>query len=289
MVKSVEASNISLRYGSQKILNNVSLSINSGMITALIGPNGAGKSSLFRVLAGLVHPESAEVCVDGIKLNKPGDLRKYCGYMLETPDFYNYLTGKKNLELLIRVTGTNHDAGKLLGLVGLTSDTGKKVEHYSKGMKQRLGFAQAMTENPDFFILDEPFNGLDPEVKEQMLDYLISLKKQGKGILISTHLLDEIESIADDFVLLNKGDVFWKGNMKEHIKSRQNVTLYFSKPLPELPNMEKNLDITSDKIRLSANIEETEELLVHLFQKDIVPYRIERSNILHDKYMEITQ
>ena len=289
MVRAVEASNINLKYGSQKILNNVYVSINSGKITALIGPNGAGKSSLFRILAGLVKPETAEVYIDGKRLSSIGDLRKHCGYMLETPDFYNNLTGLKNLELLIRLTDSKADAGKLLETVGLSEAAGKKVQHFSKGMKQRLGFAQAMTENPDFYILDEPFNGLDPEVKEQMMKYLISLKEQGRGIIISTHLLEEIENIASDFILLNKGNVFWKGNMQDHIKSRQNVTLYFSNPPPDLTDANLNLSIFSNQIQLSASIQETEELLDLLHKKGFVPYRIDRSSILHDKYMEIAK
>ena len=289
MVTLLEASNINLRYGSQKILNNVNVSILSGKITALIGPNGAGKSSLFRILAGLVRPESGDVRIDGKKLNSIGDLRRHCGYMLETPDFYDYLSGLKNLELVIRLTNSKADAAKLLETVGLSDATGKKVQHYSKGMKQRLGFAQAMTEDPDFYILDEPFNGLDPEVKEQMLKYLISLKERGKGIIVSTHLLEEIENIATDFILLNNGNVFWKGSMQEHMKSSQNVTLYFSKSLPNLSNTNFDLKFFSDKIQLSASIQETEELLHLLHNMGLVPYRIDRSSILHDKYMEIAK
>ncbi len=289
MVTLLEASNINLRYGSQKILNNVNVSIHSGKITALIGPNGAGKSSLFRVLAGLVKPDSAYVQIDGKKLNNISELRRHCGYMLETPDFYNYLSALKNLELIIGLTNSKADAGKLLETVGLSEAARKKVQHYSKGMKQRLGFAQTMTEDPDFYILDEPFNGLDPEVKEQMLKYLISLKEKGKGIIISTHLLEEIENIASDFILLNKGNVFWKGNMQDHNKSCQNVTLYFSKPIPNLTDTKFELNIFSNQIRLSASIQETEELLNLLHNMGLIPYRIDRSSILHDKYMEIAE
>ncbi|MDB4582814.1 ABC transporter ATP-binding protein [Draconibacterium sp.] len=287
MVKKIEASNLCLKYGKHQILNKVNVSITSGKITALIGPNGAGKSSVFRVLAGLVKPESGKVCVDGSVLIRIEHLRKYCGYMLESPGFYNYLSGKKNLELLTILTGSGNTVDDLLQLVGLTHEARKKVEHYSRGMKQRLGFAQALINNPDFLILDEPFNGLDPEVKEQMLHYLITLKNKGKGILVSTHLLEDIENIADDFVLLNKGQVFMAGSMQSNSQSRQNVTLYFSKPLPELPGLKRISLISSDKIQLIANIEETEELLVQLLNMGLVPYRIVRSSELHDKYMEI--
>ncbi|HSH20904.1 MAG TPA: ABC transporter ATP-binding protein [Draconibacterium sp.] len=269
------------------MLDKVNISINAGKITALIGPNGAGKSSAFRILAGLVKPEQGEVQIDGIQKNSFEELRQHCGYMLESPDFYPYLSGKKNLELLIQISGSKVQADELLELVGLSKESNKKVQNYSKGMKQRLGFAQVLIDDPDFLILDEPFNGLDPEVKEQMLEHLGLLKKRGKGILISTHLLEDIEFIADDFVLLNKGQVFLKGNMTDSHTEKQNVTLFFSKPIPEIAALMPELTVLSDKLKLMATIKETEELLKELYRLDIVPYRITRSSILHDKYMEI--
>lgn len=286
-MRSIETHNIELTYGSQKILDKVGFSLCSGKITALIGPNGAGKSSAFRILAGLVKPDSGEVYLDNNKINSFEDLRQCCGYLLESPDFYPYLSGKKNLELLISLSGSKAESMELLKLVGLDKEADKKVQNYSRGMKQRLGFAQVMIDNPDFFILDEPFNGLDPEVKEHMLDFLITLKNQGKGILVSTHLLEDIENIADDFILLNKGKVFLKGEMQNFSDSRQNVILYFSQSLPDIKFGETELEISGNTIRLMASIQETEELLQKLFRSGYIPYRVTRSSILHDRYMEI--
>jgi len=289
MVKEIKASNICLRYGANTILDNVNISIAAGKIAALIGPNGAGKSSLFRVLAGLVKPENGEIYLDEMPLANIGNLRNYCGYLLESADFYTYLSGKKNLELLIKLTQSKDDAANLLRLVGLTANAGKKVSHYSRGMKQRLGFAQSMINNPGFLILDEPFNGLDPEVKEQMLNLLISLKKQGKGILISTHLLEDLEKVADSFVLMNNGRIFLSGNMNQGKKSRQNVILHFSEPLPVIPTLKLEYTVSGNQIQFLASIKETEGILVSLYDLKLVPYKIERSSILHDKYMEIAQ
>lgn len=289
MVKEIKASGISLKYGNYQILEDVDISINSGKITAVIGPNGAGKSSLFRILSGLVKPESGKVYLDAELLPKMEDLRKYCGYLLESPDFYSYLSGKKNLELLIKLTHSVDDPAELLALVGLTENSGKKVSKYSRGMKQRLGFAQTLINDPGFLILDEPFNGLDPEVKEQMLKLLISLKESGKGVLVSTHLLEDMENVADDFVLLNNGRVFMSGEMNSESNSRQNVTLYFSTPLSDLPPFKLNYSISGNKIQLYAGINETEEFLNELHAMKLVPYKIARSSLLHDKYMEIAQ
>ena len=213
MVRTIEALDLVLRYGRQTVLNRVNLTLNSGSITALIGPNGAGKSSAFRILAGLVKPNEGVVRLDGVPRKSFGDLRRNCGYLLETPDFYPYLSGMKNLELLIQLSGSNANALELLKLVGLSNEANKKVQFYSKGMKQRLGLAQAVIDDPEFLILDEPFNGLDPEVREQMLVFLTTLKNRGKGILVSTHQLEDIERIADVFILMHQGKVFLSGKL----------------------------------------------------------------------------
>jgi ABC-2 type transport system ATP-binding protein len=288
-VKIFEAQNVSLSYGRQKILDKLDISLKTGSISALIGPNGAGKSSAFRILAGLVKPDAGELYVDKKKLNNFEDLRKHCGYLLESPDFYPYLSGKKNLELLIALSASKANATQLLELVGLGQEVEKKVQKYSRGMKQRLGIAQIMIDNPDFLILDEPFNGLDPEVKEQMLQLLVSLKNQGKGILLSTHLLEDIENIADEFILLQKGKVFMKGDMKIYRNERQSLTLYFSMPLDDFQMEGIHIDPSAGSMQLLASIEETEELLKQLYIKGMIPYRMNRSSILHDKYMEIVR
>ena len=117
-MRKIESTNLCLSYNNRRVLDKVRISINAGKITALIGPNGAGKSSAFRILAGLVKPEQGEVQIDGIKQNSFEELRQHCGYMLESPDFYPYLSGKKNLELLIQISGSKVRAEELLELVG---------------------------------------------------------------------------------------------------------------------------------------------------------------------------
>lgn len=288
-MKIFEAKNISLSYGRQKVLDNLDISLTSGSISALIGPNGAGKSSAFRILAGLVKPDAGVLFVDKEKLNNFEDLRKHCGYLLESPDFYPYLSGRKNIELLFKLSGSKADATELLRLVGLENEAEKKVQKYSRGMKQRLGIAQIMIDDPDFLILDEPFNGLDPEVKEQMLQLLVSLKNRGKGILLSTHLLEDIESIADEFILLQKGKLFLKGDMKIYRNERQSLTLYFSMPLNDVIIDGIKIDPSEGSMQLMASIHETEDLLKQLYLRGLIPYKMNRSSILHDKYMEIVK
>lgn len=258
-----------------------------GKITALIGPNGAGKSSTFRILSGLVNPDSGAVFLNGIQMNSFDDLRSHCGYLLETADFYTYLSGKKNLELLISLTNSSANAAALLEMVGLAKDANKKVQHYSKGMKQRLGLAQVLIDNPSFLILDEPFNGLDPEVKELILKLLTDLKNKGKGILVSTHLLEDIETIADDFILLNEGKIYLSGSMETFSTDRQNVKMYFEEALPQHLNLGFENNKIGNILTFKANEKETQTILKELYELGFIPHKIDRSSLLYDKYMEI--
>jgi ABC-type multidrug transport system ATPase subunit len=149
--------------------------------------------------------------------------------------------------------------------------------------------AQVMIGNPDFMILDEPFNGLDPDVRAQMLAFMVTLKEQGKGILVSTHQLEDIELIADDFIMLHKGKVFLSGKMDEYRADRQNVTLSFSGPLPVGFDAGPGLTVTKNTIYGMADIKESEDLLKKLYAAGLIPYQVSRSGILHDKYMEMTR
>jgi ABC-2 type transport system ATP-binding protein len=286
-VRKLEIKNITLSYDAQPIVKGISFSISEGKITALIGPNGAGKSSTFRILSGLVNPDSGVVLLDGIQLKNFSDLRNHCGYLLENADFYTYLSGKKNLELLITLTKSSANATELLKMVGLAKVADKKVQHYSKGMKQRLGLAQVLIDNPCFLILDEPFNGLDPEVKELILKLLTDLKNKGKGILVSTHLLEDIETIADDFILLNEGEIYLSGSMDTFGTDTQNVKMHFEEPLPQNLNLGFKNHKNGNILSLKANEKETKAVLKELYELGFIPYKIDRSSLLYDKYMEI--
>ena len=288
-MRKLEIRNMALSYGNQRILKGIDFAITEGKITALIGPNGAGKSSAFRVLAGLVKPDSGTVTLDQKEFKSFNNLKKHCGYLLEIADFYPYLSGKKNLELFIGLTNSKADALDLLEKVGLGQVANKKVQQYSRGMKQRLGLAQVLIDNSSFLILDEPFNGLDPEVKEQILKLLVHLKKQGKGILVSTHLLEDIEGIADDFILLNQGEIYLSGSMERYRTDKQNVTLHFEEILPKDIEIGFDYSIKGNAILLSASIQETKIVVKKFQEMGFIPYKIERSSILYDKYMEIAK
>ena len=281
--------NVSLTYGKQHVLHNVSFHLEKGRILALIGPNGAGKSSMMRVLAGLVKPDAGAASINGTALSFTA-LRKHFGYFIESPSFYNYLNAKQNLDLLVRMHPGGQRSEDLIAQVGLTHAGTKKFSQFSKGMKQRLGIAQTLIGRPDFLILDEPFNGLDPEVKENLMQLVVDLAhKQGTGVLVTSHLLADLEQMADDFVLLNKGHIHLKGRISDYINERQQVTLLFNQTVEHiaLPANITLLERDEKTMRIKATAEETEQLLLHLATVEIAPYSVQRSDLLHQKYMEI--
>ncbi len=155
------------------------------------------------------------------------------------------------------------------------------------GMKQRLGIAQALLSDPDFLILDEPFNGLDIEIKEEVLSLIQNLRDQGKGILISTHLLEEIEALADDFILLDAGRVFMSGDLKSHQENEQVVTFSFDKDFDFTDLQVKVVSQSTRHVSIQTDKEDAKEILKTLISKDQSPYKIEWSGILKDNYKKI--
>jgi ABC-type multidrug transport system ATPase subunit len=194
VVQSIEITDISVRFKDEQVLNRISFVLKSGNITALIGPNGAGKSTCMKVLAGLVYPQSGSFSINNSSSNNVfSDLRKYGGFLIESPAFYSYMSAHQNLKLLQKIRPLKRPVEELLKLVGLENTSSKKLAHFSKGMKQRLGIAQALIGDPDFLVLDEPFHGLDIEVKEELMEIIEKLaKEEGKSILISSHLLSDL-------------------------------------------------------------------------------------------------
>lgn len=289
--KILRLENVSLSYAKQRVLHDVSFTLEKGRILALIGPNGAGKSSMMRVLAGLVRPDGGHATID----EKPvsfNDLRHYFGYFIESPSFYNYLNAKQNLDLLLRMQHSQQTSASLITQVGLDYAGNKKFSQFSKGMKQRLGIAQTLIGEPDFLILDEPFNGLDPEVKENLMALVVKLAhEQGTGVLVTSHLLADLEQMADDFVLLNKGHVHLKGKIADYTNERQEVAFLFLKAIERLEIPETINVISRDEksLRIKATAAETEQFLLYLAAQKIAPYSVQRSDLLHQKYMEIAQ
>lgn len=190
---------VSKSFGKEKVLTDVNLKILPGHIYGVVGNNGSGKTVLMKCICGFMHPDSGKICVNGQKIGKDCDFPDSIGIIIETPGFLPNTTGYKNLKILSQLKGRigKQEIRKTLERVGLDPDMKKNVSKYSLGMRQRLGIAQAIMEDPKVLILDEPFNGLDKAGVRQMRELLKELKKQGKAIMLASHNAGDIEELCD--------------------------------------------------------------------------------------------
>ncbi|MBE6869790.1 MAG: ATP-binding cassette domain-containing protein [Ruminococcus albus] len=203
----ISVKNVSLTIGKTQILRDINVSFEQGMIHGLIGRNGSGKTVLMKCICGFIKPTAGEITVDGKRVGKDIDFPKNMGIIIETPGFIPYYSGYKNLKLL---AGLNNRIGKKeimqsMEQVGLDPNLRRHVRKYSLGMRQRLGLAQAIMEDPDILILDEPFNGLDKDGVKEMRKYLLTYKEQGKTILICSHSAEDISVLCGTVHEMDKG------------------------------------------------------------------------------------
>jgi ABC-2 type transport system ATP-binding protein len=210
------------RYGATVALDNVDLTVDAGQLRGLLGPNGAGKTTLLRLLFGLVRPDSGEISVQG----------RLSGFV-EDPTFYPYLSGRRNLQLLAALDGQNAAVVEpLLERVSLTDRAGDRVAGYSTGMCQRLGIAAALLHRPQVLALDEPTSGLDPAGIRDTSALLRELAAGGVAVLVSSHLIGELEELCDSYTILQGGQVIWDGSAAEVARSARRASplqdLYFS-------------------------------------------------------------
>lgn len=215
----VETKQLTKIYGEQTAVNSVNLHVKKGRIYGLLGRNGAGKTTIMKMILGLTPITSGEVDVFGQNI-KGKEKRIYprIGAMIETPGFYPNLTGTENLEIFAKLRGTAapNAVKAALEVVGLPYKDKKLFSKYSLGMKQRLGIANAILHDPELLILDEPTNGLDPIGIAEVRKFIKDLSgEQGKTILISSHILSEIELLADDIGIIDHGILLEESSMKE--------------------------------------------------------------------------
>lgn len=203
----IDVRNVFLTLGKTEILKDISVSFERGKIHGLIGRNGSGKTMLMKCICGFVKPNSGEITVDGKQVGKDCDFPQSMGVIIETPGFIPYYSGYKNLKLLAELRGKigGGEIKNTMHRVGLDPELKRPVRKNSLGMRQRLGLAQAIMENPDLLILDEPMNGLDKEGVADMRQYLLELKSQGKTILIASHSAEDIDALCDTVYEMDKG------------------------------------------------------------------------------------
>ena len=203
----IRVEGVSKDFKGARVLNNVSVSFEQGKIHGIIGRNGSGKTVLIKTICGFIRPDQGRVVVDGKVIGKEVDFPQNIGAIIEAPGFLPTVSAYKNLEYLASLRGVvgKGEIRKAISLVGLDPDDKKHVGKYSLGMKQRLGLAQAIMENPDILILDEPMNGLDNTGVSEMRELLLQFKADGKTIIIVSHNSEDISMLCDTVHKMDRG------------------------------------------------------------------------------------
>lgn len=205
----IEVRNVTLTLNQRRILDHISLKLENGKIYGLVGNNGCGKTMLMKCICGFIKPDRGEVESDGKIIGKDVDYIPDTGIIIETPGFISYYTGLQNLKVLAGIQRkiSTEEIRDVMSRVGLDPDLKLSVKKYSLGMRQRLGIAQAIMENPSVLILDEPMNGLDRNGVEDIRRLLIEQKKQNKLILIASHNAEDIQILCDEVYEMDSGKI----------------------------------------------------------------------------------
>ena len=195
------------QFGEEQVLKEITHEFEAGKVHGIVGNNGSGKTVMFKCICGFMRPTSGKILVRGKEVGKDIDFPERMGIIIETPGFLPFKTGFRNLQILASIKGTikREDIIRVLERVGLDAAMRKPVSKYSLGMRQRLGIAQAIMEEPDLLILDEPFNGLDKHGVEDIRNIILELKEQGKTILLASHNGEDIRLLCDTVCELDAG------------------------------------------------------------------------------------
>ena len=219
----IEATDVSKRFGARQAVEGASFRLERGQVLGLVGPNGAGKTTLLRMLVGLIRPTSGVVRLFGHDVGR--ELKEALfsvGAIIETPDMYKYLTGRQNLAQYARMradVGAERIA-ETVRFVDLTDRIDERITRYSLGMRQRLGIAQALLHRPDLLILDEPTNGLDPAGMQDMRRMIRHLAdERGMAVLVSSHLLHDVQAICDSVAVLKEGRMIASGDVASFLSA----------------------------------------------------------------------
>ncbi|SFB98835.1 ABC-2 type transport system ATP-binding protein [Alkalibacterium subtropicum] len=288
----LEISHLKKSFGSQTVLDNVSFSVEKGSVFGFIGKNGAGKTTTMNIVLGLLKAESGEVKVNGEAVTY-GDTKtnRFVGYLPDVPEFYSFLTAREYMQLSLDVSGTTYPDGDqkitdLLSMVGL-EDTKKRISNYSRGMKQRLGIAQALINDPVLLICDEPTSALDPIGRKQLLSVLERVKEK-TTVVFSTHILSDVEAVCDEVAILDQGKIVTQGSLSElkgHLSSKRwSVTLETSDEADKVKEAMTDETVVFNIVQNGQTIEgETTEgrqaihyILDIVTRLAIVPEKIER-------------
>lgn len=226
----IETHDLCKQYGNALRVAHLDLDVPEGSVYGFLGPNGAGKSTTLKMILGLVRPTAGDIRVLGKKMDGQNRLAvlRQVGSLIESPSYYGHLTGEENLRIVQTLRGVpEKNIREVLQIVRLDGQRGKKVAHYSLGMKQRLGLAAALLGYPKLLILDEPTNGLDPAGIQEMRELICSLPERfGMTVVVSSHLLSEIDQMADHVAIIREGELVFQDTLEAlHGRSRHHLAL----------------------------------------------------------------
>ena len=293
----VETHGLTKRYSTGVLaVNNLDLRVRAGEVYGFLGPNGAGKTTTLRLLSGLLHPTSGSAIVAGAMPGSPASLARM-GAMVETPAFYPYLSGRDNLRVVARYAGVpTSRIEPVLKLVDMTDRARHKFKTYSTGMKQRLGVAAALLKGPDLLILDEPTSGLDPQGTIEMRALIKELKQGGRTVLLSSHLLNEVELTCDRVGVIAKGKLVAEGTVDElRARSGGSALLIRATPLDQAQRLVESLvpgqvRVDGDTLLLSVDPSQAASINRRLVADgvDVSELRVSEQS-LEDVFLELTE
>lgn len=212
----IKVDGVSKQINGRHIIDDLSFTIEKGKVFGFLGQNGAGKTTAMKMLVGLNRPAAGEITIDG-KSPTHRSVREKIGFMPETPHYYGHLTGLEFLRFcsaLFRVAKNKDECIELLRQVGLYEARDLTIANYSKGMKQRLGFAQALVNDPEYVFMDEPLDGLDPIGRLALKKIILGLRAQGKTVCFNSHILFDIEEVCDQIGILHQGKLIYCGSVE---------------------------------------------------------------------------
>jgi len=297
---SVKVQNLSKLYGSQRAVDNISFDIPDGQVIGFLGPNGAGKSTTMKMIAGFIEPNAGSIEVCGIPVLEQAMLSKQkIGYLPENNPLYYDMYVKEYLSFVANVHGIrsiDNRVAEMIEMTGLDREQHKKIQHLSKGYKQRVGLAQAMIHDPEVLILDEPTSGLDPNQLEDIRSLIVNLGKE-KTVILSTHIMQEVEAMCERVIILNKGKIAADNQvarLKSGNKKTQLVRLKIKgKSASKLQlNHVKFKDIEDGFVLAQSNNSEvlTEEIFRYCASKEwVLQHLSQEESSLEDVFKELTK
>lgn len=281
----LEVKNINKKFGKKQVLKDVSFCVKPGEILGFIGPNGSGKTTTIKLIIGLQTIDKGTVIINGFDIKKEFTKAiEKVGTIVENPDLYMYLSGRKNLELIANLYD-GVDQGRIddiIDLIGLKPVINEKISKYSLGMRQRLGIGAALIQKPNLLILDEPTNGLDPEGIKELRDLLKKLVKEEKiGVLISSHNLAELDNFCTDVCIIKEGEVIALASMEE-VKEVGKGSFIFT--VNSTRGLKKVLDtefkiIDNGKVRIFTDKKSINSILTKLIENNYNIYTIEKEEV----------